>query len=558
LAALFLPNLFLFFLYGQNAGQLRLEHVMVLAVGLGFIGLVGFLALWFISKSKEIAIFLALGCWVFFWFFEGAAGLFGIETGLGRLIVLAVFLAAILGASLFVRLYMIRRRKIDFAKAAVGFNAGAAVICVLFIFNFVMALIGSAGSLAGTFTVRLDDENTTPYIRREFNVDVSTPNPDIYWIHMDGMLSFATMERFFNDPQDDLRQELESRGFVIDDDAMLYAGATWIAMPALFSPGFYDDYFGRLLDISNHLVLSEERYHDMNRYLNPEIGNFALRVQPYPEFFHALMAAGYTTVQHSTPGHGITPLASNIFYYIDYPMWSVGVNEGLGPRFPFFAGAESLIDLMAATTPFSIIERQIRNFGDETDWQPIPISDRVEPLLVTYGRPAVEHERMLLASLIDSFEIAPPKMIFTAPMFTHRTMWLHFFDGHPDPWDTLHPDLNNPFTDDVYLNAHKYAAQIMLNMINLILENDPYAVIVLQSDHGFRIPYTQNYLREAGKSDHELFELIHSTMSAVRIPERYGGLEAPLAPINISRELINRFVGHNYEMAQPHINPISP
>ena len=96
--------------------------------------------------------------------------------------------------------------------------------------------------------------------------------------------------------------------------------------------------------------------------------------------------------------------------------------------------------------------------------------------------------------------------------------------------------------------AHAYSINIVLNAIDLILEQDPNAVIVIQSDHGLHIPDTQEFLQEQGFSDEELFLLINSTMSAVRIPEQYGGLGEPLDPRNISRELVNRFVGPNYQL----------
>jgi hypothetical protein len=54
--------------------------------------------------------------------------------------------------------------------------------------------------------------------------------------------------------------------------------------------------------------------------------------------------------------------------------------------------------------------------------------------------------------------------------------------------------------------------------------------------------YGQGYTKE------QIVELMHSVFSAVRIPDEYGGLDEPIAPLNITRELINRFVGDNYEL----------
>jgi len=51
-----------------------------------------------------------------------------------------------------------------------------------------------------------------------------------------------------------------------------------------------------------------------------------------------------------------------------------------------------------------------------------------------------------------------------------------------------------------------------------------------------------------GWSDEDVRRQQLSAFSAVRIPQIYGGLDAPLDPRNISRELVNRFVGENYEL----------
>jgi hypothetical protein len=88
----------------------------------------------------------------------------------------------------------------------------------------------------------------------------------------------------------------------------------------------------------------------------------------------------------------------------------------------------------------------------------------------------------------------------------------------------------------------------MFNLIDIILDNNPDAVIVLQSDHGFHAPFTQAAIMELGHDLETIAVLQRTVLSAVRIPEVYGGQSAPIAPKNIARELVNRFVGENYEL----------
>jgi len=87
-----------------------------------------------------------------------------------------------------------------------------------------------------------------------------------------------------------------------------------------------------------------------------------------------------------------------------------------------------------------------------------------------------------------------------------------------------------------------------MNIIDVILESNPNAVIVIQADHGIHNPGFHVDLLEFGYTEEDIMRLNFSVMSAKRIPPEYGGIEAPIAPLNITRELINRFVGENYEL----------
>ena len=100
----------------------------------------------------------------------------------------------------------------------------------------------------------------------------------------------------------------------------------------------------------------------------------------------------------------------------------------------------------------------------------------------------------------------------------------------------------------IYPAAYEHISQRMLQLVDDALEEDPNTIIILQGDHGFNYHTTQQFLLHQGHSHEQVMELIHSAFSAVRIPEEFGGLDAPLAPLNISRELVNRFIGPNYDL----------
>ena len=83
----------------------------------------------------------------------------------------------------------------------------------------------------------------------------------------------------------------------------------------------------------------------------------------------------------------------------------------------------------------------------------------------------------------------------------------------------------------------------------MILEVDPDAVIVIQADHGLH-GNTEEDFKKAFGPDADPIELWNSTMSAIRVPEKFRTGEEHYAmenPLNISRYLVNSFVGRNYD-----------
>jgi len=542
-AAILLPNIFLFFLYNRNIGQayIRYEHILMLAAMLSLLGLFMMLITRLITRSFYGAFIVTLSFWIFFWLFEFTFS-FAYRLIPSRVGLLAIFMTLV-----FLCAAIIRIEKVKFLRTRSGIQALGIMVYVLFLFNFIP-------SLGGVNLGITEPDEGLFYTKQDFNISRALPSPDIYWIQMDGMLGFSTIERFFNDPQDNLRTELNNRGFVINDNAMLNAGWTRAALPTLFSPAFYDSYLGNLLTESEHLVIRNDRQSYVYRRLNDDDISIYTDIAPYFELFRAFMAIGYTTIQQTClVGHGFSFYTTSRFHMYEHPAAPLGINEAEEPRNRFLLGINDIVDLMVLTTPLSIFQDSLRvTLSGDTQWLPIPEHTEILDML-TENTLGTWHERQVLRNLIDTFSVPSPKLVYAVPSFTHRTQWLQFFPDHPDPEDIyFHPDLNNPFTDNVYMNAHEYAAMVMLTMVDLILDNNPYAVIILQSDHGIHVNETQAYLRAMGMPDDELFEIIHSTISAIRIPQRYGGLDAPIAPINITRELVNRFVGHNYEMVAPH------
>ncbi|MDR0525653.1 MAG: hypothetical protein LBG90_07270 [Spirochaetaceae bacterium] len=103
-----------------------------------------------------------------------------------------------------------------------------------------------------------------------------------------------------------------------------------------------------------------------------------------------------------------------------------------------------------------------------------------------------------------------------------------------------------------YPGTHRYAAKKILGYIDAILSWDRNAVIVVEADHGLHVEKTRQAFLAEGKTDDDIRLAQNQTLSAVRIPKEWGGLESPLDPLNISRELVNRYVGKNYRLLTEH------
>jgi hypothetical protein len=54
-------------------------------------------------------------------------------------------------------------------------------------------------------------------------------------------------------------------------------------------------------------------------------------------------------------------------------------------------------------------------------------------------------------------------------------------------------------------------------------------------------------------NDEDVRIMQNQVMSAVRIPEKWGGLDEPLDLLNISRVLANRYAGRNYPLLESHL-----
>lgn len=100
-----------------------------------------------------------------------------------------------------------------------------------------------------------------------------------------------------------------------------------------------------------------------------------------------------------------------------------------------------------------------------------------------------------------------------------------------------------------YFDNYVYSSNLLFEMLEYIKTIDKNAVIIVQSDHGINTFKDEFIMKELNINEKELLEIRNSVMSAVYIPKKYrNGEEKVLSnPLNISRYLVNNFVGENYK-----------
>jgi len=221
----------------------------------------------------------------------------------------------------------------------------------------------------------------------------------------------------------------------------------------------------------------------------------------------------------------------------------------------------NLLDLLSSlsplpgseTTPIHGGQFNIReSFGPITElfFTSAPIEKRIDLVydfgINEAGRIYLDHYNARINALYDvllrtALSDAPGFAIVDFSFFHVRWVFDEFGNFNPN-------DARSNL--ERYHGHHMFGIKVLMRFIDLILEYDPDAVIVLQADHGLHTVPAELSAEFFGCSLEEAELLWSSVMSAVRLPDYLLSLEAESIlsdPRNISRFLINNFIGKNYE-----------
>lgn len=498
-AASLIPNIFLFFLYEQNRAlnHIIFTHVLILAGIFSFVGLVLFFMLRRVLRGFEASLVISALFWTAFWIFRS---IYSVFQHLVNFATYAVLLSTLIVAIVALIAVLMRFQiHLTIMRVFLPF-----IFSGLFLFNFVPIIYNEVGGNWDDIPHELEwEEATTEFnIKRDFFVDPTLPHPDIYWFHMDGMLSLEVHEHFFGDYQGELREQLNTRGFKIYPYAELNALCTTYGIVALTSPYLYESY---LRDCFTGTL-------SQLKYVDGLLGNVWI--------MH---------VHHERLANDGFNLFEDMIPYIEL----IAALASIGYEIVDFAFTMDLARVRGMPVRDNILNRFLLSDLPE-------LLNRTTPLLFSHSE--INESVATVVGNIHDNEAAP------------RFVWKHESRLHAWQWYMQHPYFSEHegtrHYDRLYQIAFEYAVHDMLQQIDAIIRRNPNAVIVLQSDHGFHVDSTQRQLLDDGHSKEEVLDLAVSVFSAVRIPEKWvaGGLSEPLHPLDITRFIVNNFVGENYEM----------
>jgi len=396
------------------------------------------------------------------------------------------------------------------------------VLAVIFFINFETLYSASSGN----FSIA---QSQIP-IKKDFTVNKDTKSPNIYWIHPDGMLGVNAFKKYFNDDQEEFLTALKERGFEINNGANFEARHfTGLAIPVLMNPYTYDNWTREFVDtlVTEKLLLNST---STLRYL-----------RLHSEFQYAFAAKNYAL--------NVVGLLGSYYPMYNGKVWVVGLN-GTRKKILSPESIENNWVLEAMNFQnrfFALFMNYVMRFLNiQGDKYQVHIPEEMNKKIFMNGWDASNSRLDFTDGLYDTLHggYPAPKLTFIHDATPHYP-FVHASDGA-----IAHSENNmNPLD---YYTQHVYAAKILIGTIDLILEADPDAVIAIQADHGLHGNSEADFKKAFGdKADAK--ELWNSTMSALRVPPEYKTGEEHYAletPLNMTRYLVNSFVGKNYEYLQ--------
>lgn len=391
------------------------------------------------------------------------------------------------------------------------------------------------------FSIIVNIINTKTYNEtHKINVDNSKDTPNIYWIHADAMMNFKDMKKYFGYDNQEFLSYLKKEEYYVNENASLISGfKTQKALGALFNPNYYDNLLKEYLyDLED--VYLEKKVQTSFNISTKELADKRIS----SELVTSLKEKKYTTIAISKLNNYST-IKADIFYdYYNYPTNHWHFTEGKDLRKlkkeDNNINRISMVTQLREMLTYSIFSNYTNNL--------IPYKyDLVDyNNLDTSGYPEINNTKYwpikaIFKSIEETNKIKDKKFIFIDYDLNHTEL---SFDSNGNELPQNYY-LNLDAYDDNYI----YSCKLLKELLNYIKSNDEKAVIIVQADHGLHT-FKTDYLKEKYNiTTEEVQEIRNSVINAVYIPKKYqNGEEKYLGnPLNISRYIVNNYIGKNYE-----------
>lgn len=396
------------------------------------------------------------------------------------------------------------------------------MLILVFLFNIITASYNGI-----SFSKRIKHY----YPMEELNVDSNKKSPNIYWFHMDGVPSPGFIKKYYNEDLKMFVDELGNMDFIINEDASFVGGHhTIVALNALINPNYYDNFLKNYIAENDKCNLNSCKTYSVVTY--KDLSNRRID----SELINGLKKKGYTTI-------GINKFNQYTALDTDY-VYDISLEYPDKCKVPFFKNKYSKEE---------IYKNSIRSHFNEIAKKYYSYNELDNPFYEKYIKcnnldnyPIINNCKFLpikeaLIALDSSRSIDNnPKFYFIDNSIMHK-YWNYDADGN---FIRMYNTDLNDFSD-----SYIYTTKIILEFIQYIKETDDNSVIIFQGDHGIHVLDTQILKDYFNVDEEEVLNMRNSTISLILVPDDYkNGDEDHLKnPLNISRYLINNFVGDNYD-----------
>lgn len=419
-------------------------------------------------------------------------------------------------------------------------NIIVSIISLIVIFLFSFSFLNSIYNVC-TLMIKQKSYNYSI----DFNVNEEKSQPNIFWIHCDGMMSFDDMNKYFFTDTKEFSNYFDINGYYHNNSASLVAGhATHRSLAALFNPIFYDEFYKEYLFDLERVFLKEKKN---TKFI---VGYDELEEKRLNnELFQALRLANYETIaiaDYSSYTSFYTDKFYDFYYYSDdgigfsnpsKELRYINMDKTSKFRLKSYIRFNHSRLLFYNTCFYPLIHNINYLDYDTYDYSNIDLNDFPYINSTDYW-----NSKAILYSIANSYDDDKSQFYFIDYKLTHYPL---FFDRNGDKLDD-----DYSYKLDYYSGNYIYAFNILKDMLEYIKSFDNEAVIVIQGDHGLHVYKDEELMKMLNLDDvKDLQEIRNSVINAVYVPEKYrnGDEEYLSNPLNISRYLVNNYVGENYE-----------